>query len=112
MLPKPHSYRFGIHSRTLPMKSKVIYEELLTVVIEIEGIINSRPLCYQYSGCTDEVLTPSHPMLGRRLLSRKDKSVFTELTSTPENMNRRVNYLNSLIENFEGRWKYEYLTEL
>ena len=97
--------------RKVLKKSKVTYEELLTIVIEIEGIINSRPLCYQYSSCTDDVLTPSHLMLGRRLLSREDKSVFTELISTPENINRQVNYLNSLIDHFEGRWKHEYLTE-
>ena len=98
--------------RKILKKSKITYEELLTLIIEIEGVINSRPLCYLYSDSSvDEILTPSHLMFGRRLLSR-EHSIQPELDSTSENLNKRVKYLNTLIVHFEKRWRNEYLTEL
>ena len=44
------------------------YEELKTVLVEIECIIYSRPLTYQFDE-VDEALTPSHLAVGRRLVS-------------------------------------------
>lgn len=41
--------------------AQLIYEELLTVLTEVEGVLNSRPLTYVYSDITDqEPLTPGH----------------------------------------------------
>lgn len=40
-------------------------DELLTSVIEIEAIINSRPLSYIAAEDTEEPLTPSHLLIGR-----------------------------------------------
>ena len=34
-------------------KNKLTYEELQTVVIEVEGILNTRPLCYIYDDSPD-----------------------------------------------------------
>lgn len=48
--------------------ARLSYNELLTVVIEIEGTLNVRPLTYVYEeGDSEEPLTPSHLMYGRRL---------------------------------------------
>ena len=44
-------------------------EELITVLTEITSVLNSRPLTYVYEDEIEELLTPSHLMLGRRLLS-------------------------------------------
>ena len=49
-------------------KSKLNYEELYTVIVEIESVLNSRPLCYIYDDEIDDVITPSHLMHGRRIL--------------------------------------------
>ena len=91
-------------------KAKLSYEELQTVVTEIEGEINSRPLCYQYSDSFEEVLTPSHLMHGRRLLSRQENTECND--TTPKTITKRIKYLNLLLENFERTWKKQYLTEL
>ena len=52
-------------------KAKLTYEELLTVVTEIEGVLNSRPLCYVYDSAGDNVLTPSDLVFGRRILDAR-----------------------------------------
>ena len=38
-------------------KAQLSYEELLTILTEVEGILNSRPLTYVYSDITEEPLT-------------------------------------------------------
>lgn len=53
-------------------QAKFSYDELLTAVIEVEAILNSRPLSYVSADDLDEPLTPSHLLVGRRLLSLPD----------------------------------------
>ena len=62
--------------------AKLTYEELLTVVVKIECVLNSRPLTYVSSEDTEEPLTSSHLLTGRRLLSLPDKFAVTEEEST------------------------------
>ena len=45
---------------------KLTFEESITVLIEKEAILNSRPLTYFYAENTEEPLTPSHLLYGRR----------------------------------------------
>ena len=56
--------------RKILFRSTVNYEELVTIVTEIEGIINYRPLTYIYNDNAEEVVTPSHLIYGHRLLSK------------------------------------------
>jgi len=53
-------------------KARLTCEELLTVLTEVECILNSRPLTYLYPDDLEEPLTPSHLISGRRLLSLPD----------------------------------------
>ena len=54
--------------KKVPRTARLMYEELLTLLIQIEGVTNSRPLTYLCED-NDQPLTPSHLVLGRRLLS-------------------------------------------
>ena len=94
--------------------AKLTYEELLTVLTEVEGVLNSRPLTYVYSDEVEEPLTPSHLMIGRRLLSSVQNVELDENapTGTANDVNRRAKYLKSLLSHFWNRWQKEYLTEL
>ena len=58
--------------RNFLSKSKLTYEELLTVICEIESVVNSRPLYCVYNDNIEEVITPSHLLLGRRVLTKLD----------------------------------------
>ena len=46
------------------------FEELNTILIEIEGIINLHPLAYKYVDSLDEPLTPSSLIPGPTLLTK------------------------------------------
>ena len=85
------------------------YDELLTVITEVESVINLRPLCYQYSDEIEEVLTPSHLLHGRRINDHNDTEVLEE---SCEKLNKRMTHLQTLLNHFEGRWRHEYLSEL
>ena len=90
--------------------AKLTYEELETALIEIEGVINCRPLTYLYEE-VDEPLTPAHLVLGRRLnYNSIEQPATTE--STSEQLNARFKYLQSLIDLYWKRFSHEYLTEL
>lgn len=43
--------------------ARVTYEEFLTVVTEVEGVLNSRPITYVYAEDTKEPLTERLPAL-------------------------------------------------
>ena len=51
--------------------ARVTFEEFETVLVQVEGILNSRPLLYVPEEMT-EPLTPSSLCLGRRLLSQME----------------------------------------
>ena len=92
--------------------AKLTYEELETVLIEIESVVNSRPLTYLYDE-VDEALTPSHLAIGRRLVSdvlRNDPPV--EVKQTTESVNARYRYLQTIIDHYWKRFSKEYLLEL
>ena len=91
-------------------KAKLSYEELETILIEIEMVINSRPLTYLYEEA-DEALTPSHLLIGRRLLSSTNNWEDTEFVSS-EKLNNRYKYLRKILEHYRNRFFKEYLTEL
>ena len=48
-------------------KSRLNYEELQTVLCEVETILNNRPLTYYYSDNTEQCLTPNHLLFGRTI---------------------------------------------
>lgn len=53
-------------------RARLIYDELVTTVTEVKGIINSRPLFYVSSDDLEEPLTPAHVLSGQRLLNLPD----------------------------------------
>ncbi|GFV83507.1 integrase catalytic domain-containing protein [Trichonephila clavipes] len=56
------------HLRRVVSGSNLTYEEFLTVCIQIEGILNSRPLCPLSSNSDDlNALTPAHFLIGRSM---------------------------------------------
>ena len=99
-------------------QAKFSLDELQTTVIEVESIINSRPLSYVSSNDLEEPLTPSHLLIGRRVLSLPDNlSHERELNDgdfevSPTQLNRQMKHLNNTLNQFWRRWREEFLVGL
>ena len=88
---------------------------LQTLIIEIEAVLNDRPLTYVSSDPSDpEPLTPSHLICGRRITSLPhlmlDETV--DPTYGAASVTEMAKRQSQLIQHFQSRWKREYLTSL
>ena len=89
--------------------ARLTFDELFTVLVEVEGTLNSRPITYEYDETSEEVLTPSHLLFGRRVKTMLDMVV--EDNEKRENKyTRRFRYLSVRLAHFWNRWRREYLT--
>ena len=96
-------------------QAKLTQDELLTAVVEVESVLNSRRLSYLTSDDLDQPLTPSHLLYGRRLLNMPDcndpDEADEDYNAGPEVLTRRITYLDRTLNNFWTRWQKEYLLE-
>ena len=83
-------------------KAKLTHEELMTVTIEVEAVLNSRPLTYITMFQDGEPLTPSHLLTGRRILSLPDHLGYKELANQnyDTEVKRRMEYLDTTLKGF------------
>ena len=91
--------------------ARLSYEELLTYLIRVEGVLNSRSLTYVYPD-QDEPLTPSHLVLGKRILTIPDQEDIDVQSEGRNELLKREKHLENVLQNFCKRWKAEYLTQL
>ena len=89
------------------------FNEMNTILVEIEGVINSRPITYVHddSEGISYPLTPSHLVNGRNL-SHLPHNRYYEVVSTYETLSKRAKYNRLLLGHFTKRWKNEYLLGL
>nr|CAH7760723.1 unnamed protein product [Callosobruchus chinensis] len=85
------------------------YEQLYTVLSQIEAILNSRPLTSLSSDPRDLLpLTPSHFLIGDLLMAVPEPSI----PETPFNRLRLYQRMQQLVSHFWKRWSEEYITSL
>ena len=89
-------------------KSRLSFDELLTFFLEVELILNSRPLHTLFDDEFEDVLTPNHLLYGRKLNISNERDHIVNISNT----SKRFMYLNSVIEHFWDRWRFDYLLSL
>ena len=89
------------------------FDQLNTLLIEIECVLNSRPLTYveDDTGGIGYTLSPSHLIYGRRITSNPNCSHF-EVISTNEVLTKRARTQRHLLQQFTNQWRKEYLLSL
>ncbi|GFT82462.1 integrase catalytic domain-containing protein [Trichonephila clavipes] len=116
----PHSPNFGglweagVKSfkhhlyRTL-VNSKITFEEFETIIIQIEGILNSRPLVPLSDNINEyEVLTPGHFIIGRPISAIPEPAIL----DISDNRLSRWQYTTKCVQTIWKRWKNDYLNHL
>ena len=86
------------------------FSEIQTVLLEIQAILNSRPLCTLFDDDMEEPLSPNHLLFGRRLNQRNGEHFNMEV-----NVNigsKRALYIESVVQHFWDRRRKEYVTSL
>ena len=93
-------------------QQRLTYEELLTILTEVEAVINNRPLTYIDEEDMDSLLTPSHLFCGRTLDVPREREPANPCNLDAEDVVRRTRLVNTVIEHFWKRWERKYLLEL
>ena len=93
-------------------RASLLYDKLHTIIVEMEGVLNSRQLKYQYPEDLEQPLTPSHLLTGRRLLQlpmpsseHKDQ----DFEETRDIFWKRATNITRVLEQWWKRWKRDYL---
>ncbi|XP_060519934.1 uncharacterized protein LOC132698090 [Cylas formicarius] len=97
------------HLRRVLGESSLNYDEMYTLLVQIESCLNSRPLTAISNDVYDYTpLTPSHFLIGDSLVSPP------QLDVKNENISRLSRYhrLQQLYQQFWQRWSKEYLGSL
>lgn len=98
------------HLRRVVGNARLTFEELTTVLTQIEAILNSRPMSPLSSDPTDlSPLTPGHFLIGRPLTA---PATHDDLTDVPTLRLDRYRRVEQLRQHFWQRWAKEYVSEL
>ena len=97
------------HLKTLTVNIKYTFEELYTLLTEIEACLNSRPLSELSSDPNDlECLTPGHFLIGAPLSALPERNILDEKL----NFNKRWDLIKRVNQHFWKRWSLEYVSRL
>lgn len=97
------------HLKRIIGNSTLTFEEMSTLLYQIEQYLNSRPLCPITSDPSDNTaLTPGHFLVGDSLLAPPENP--TEFINT--NVLTRWQTVQKLYHHFWTRWQREYITRL
>ncbi|XP_012542665.2 uncharacterized protein LOC105840305 [Monomorium pharaonis] len=97
------------HIKRIVGEAHLTFEDLYTVITQIEAIMNSRPLMPMSNDPNDmDILTPGHFLIGEQLTSVPQSSV----VELPTNRMNQYQRLQQMVQHFWSRWTSEYLSHL
>ena len=85
----------------------------LTLIVEIEGILNCRPITYVYNDEFSKPLTSSHLIYEYRILSTKsinDQNETMKMNNLVLVIYQNIKYLLKLLESHWNQWTKEHHT--
>ena len=98
-----------VHLKRIVGETKLNYESFYTLLVQIESILNSRPLYPISADPYDlQALTPGHFLIGEALTALPQRDV----TEIPTNRLNNYQHLQQMFQHFWQRWSREYLHTL
>ena len=90
---------------------------LQTLIVEIEAVLNERPLTYTPSDINDaQPFTPAHLLYGRKITRLPHENYADDISDSDyggrTQLQHRTKTQAHLLQCFQSRWKHEYLTAL
>lgn len=96
-------------------KASLHYEEIETILTEVEAVVNSRPITFTHTSSEEPVpLSPSHFLIGQRLTALPPAVSMTSAVPdvSKAQLVKRWRYRQRIVNMFWCRWRKEYLLEL
>ncbi|XP_072403050.1 uncharacterized protein [Diabrotica undecimpunctata] len=98
-----------VHLRRTMKNNLLIFEEFQTLLVQVESVLNSRPLSPLSSNPNDfNPITPAHFLIGRPFTSLPEP----DLTDISTNRLSRYQHLQMMHQHIWHRWSKEYMGEL
>ena len=89
---------------------------LQTMIVEVEVVLNNRPLTYASSDINDrQPITPAHLLYGRTITSLPHEHEHTDINDPDyeqDLIQTKAKAQAHLMKCFQSRWRHEYLTSL
>ena len=85
-------------------KALLNYNEMVTIVTEIEGLLNSRPLTYLNEENVSDLLTPNYLIYGRDINADQITSYNEIFEINGEEMRRTASTFRNIINHFLKRF--------
>jgi hypothetical protein len=100
---------FKHHLKRTVGNHKLTIDEFWTIVSQIEGILNSRPILPLSSDANDfQALTPGHFLIGRAITSLPEP----DLSHISDNRLSRWQLMTKFVQTVWKRWRTDYLSHL
>ncbi|XP_072403059.1 uncharacterized protein [Diabrotica undecimpunctata] len=97
------------HIKRVMGTNELTYEQFNTLIVQVEGILNSRPLMAMSQDPTNlEYLTPGHFLIGAPITSFPEP----DITEVPKNRIKFWNLCTQMQQHFWKKWHQDYLTQL
>ncbi|XP_071052909.1 uncharacterized protein [Onthophagus taurus] len=94
------------HLKRIVQNARLTYESFYALLVQIESILNSRPLCPLSQDPYDlQALRPGHFLIGESLTTLPQRNV----TEIPTNTLNNFQQLQQMCQNFWKKWSSEYL---
>ena len=98
-------------------RSHINLPMLQTLIVEIEAVLNERPLTYTPSDISDaQPLTPAHLLYGRKITRLPHENYADDISDSNYDsraqLHHRAKTLAHLLQCFQSRWTHEYLIAL
>ncbi|CAK1589037.1 unnamed protein product [Parnassius mnemosyne] len=117
----PHAPNFGglweagvkstkLHLKRVIGESTLTFEEMSTLLSQIEACLNSRPITVDSSDPSDPLpLTPGHFLIGGPLIAVPE---FNDYLESNISSLKRWQFIQQMLQHFWRRWSQEYLSNL